>query len=543
VVAAATLSACLTGGVVFAAPDAYSINSDSDSDFIHDSLYVIDLANGSETRIGRILSLNQLRTDVEGLALAPDGTLYGVDDDSNSLFPINVSNGSVISGEEVFINGIPDGGGNDYGMTFACDGDLYVTSVSTQTLYRMGLDGQATPVGAQGSLGVGISAIAAYGNPVQLFGLSNGTDTSNPGDVRKLWSINPTTGVATEIGSLGGAALQYAQAGLAFDEAGMLWALTDRRDDIGFPLPGQILRLNTNTGSATAIANTTDNGFESLAISPPQGCFVGGGQTARFAVNKRFMDRNDVDGATFTLSCNTGIPLEQSLTVEPIIGAYHDFEVNFVVRDFESGTLDCELSEEVPTGYQPTYACDGMSACSAGAGSPLDPYFRGPCSFSDVEEGDENICFIRNYVAPVDVDVTKLWVDEREEFQGPTNAQMAWACVNARSSGNDMSLGTEEGFLEFHLSEETQAFSVYPNFDPDRPTVCSVTEAFPGFDSDIESDASECQGLTVALGTGAACTIVNTRFYAGIPTLSDYGKLLMALLMLGAGFIAVRRIA
>jgi hypothetical protein len=182
-----------------------------------------------------------------------------------------------------------------------------------------------------------------------------------------------------------------------------------------------------------------------------------------------------------------------------------------------------------------------MSDCSAGPASPLDPFFRGPCSYSDVEEGDENICFIRNYVDPVDIEVTKLWIDAHEEFQGPTNAQLAWACVNARSSGNDLSPGTEEGFLEFSLPEETLAFGIFPNFDPEQPTVCSVSEEFPGFDSDIESDASECQGLLVTPGVGAACTVINTRLYAGIPTLSQYAKLLLALLMLSAGLIAARR--
>ncbi len=525
-------------GAVHAVPDGFSINADSPGANA-DGLYLIDLSNGSHSRIGTVISLDETRTDVEGLAMAPDGTLYGVDDDSTKLFPINTTNGRVIAAEEVFIDGIPAvGGGNDFGLTFACDGILYVTSVATQTLYRMSLDGDATPIGAVGDLGENISAIAAYGNPVQLYGLGNGHNGS-----RTLFSIDTNNGTATPIGALGGAAADYLEAGLSFDEAGELWAITDRRQVAGGPFPSQILQIDTGNGQATAISTTTEIGFESLAISAPQGCFTGGGETARFAVNKRFMDRNDIAGATFTLSCNTGIPLEQSITVEPVTGFYEDFEVNFVVRDFESGALDCELSEAPIDGYTASYSCDGLSACDAGAASPLDPYFQGPCSFTSVEEGDENLCFIRNYLDAVDVDVTKIWIDEHEEFQGPTSAQMAWACVNARSSGNDLSPGTEEGFLEFSLQEETRPFSVYPNFDPDQPTVCSVSEQFPGFDSDIESDASDCQGLTVSPGSGAACTVINTRLYAGIPTLDQYGKLILALMMLTLGFIAVKRLA
>jgi len=538
-----TALACFVGGTAFAAPNGYSINSDSDNDLTRDSLYLIDLATGSETRIGSVRAFNQFRSDVEGLAIAPDGTLYGVDEDFLTLFPINKATGAVITAQEVFIDGVPTGGGNDFGMTFGCDGNLYITSVTTQTLYRMQLDGVATPVGGLGNLGVGISAIAAYGNPVQLFGLSNGDQNQDPASIRKLWSLDIQTGAATEVGTIGSEALKYDQAGLAFDEDGELWALTDRRDQIGFPVPSQILRLDGSNGRASAITSTSQNGYESLAISPPRGCFGGGnGETARFAVSKRFMDSNNQQPVTFDLSCNTGLPLEQSISVEPSGGLNQDLEVTFVVTDFESGELDCQLSEQAPAGYQGTYDCDGESACSAGDPSALDDNFQGPCSFTDVETGDENVCFIRNYIAPVDVDVTKLWIDVNEEFEGPTIAEMSWACVNARSSGDDLTIGTETGDLQFFLQEETVPFSVYPNFDPAQPTVCSVTEDFPGFDSDVESDASECQGLMVSPGTGAACTVINTRLYAGIPTLDTFGKSLLVLIMLSLGLFNIRRI-
>lgn len=539
--------ASLFGVTALAVPNGYSINSDSPSANA-DSLYVVDLANGAHTRIGPVTSFGQTRIDVEGLAISPDGTLYGVDDDAATLFPINTGTGTVVGPQEVFISGIPNGGGNDFGMTFACDGSLYITSVRSQTLYRVGLDGQATPVGAEGALAANISAIAAYGNPVQIYGLGNGLNGDNQVDSRALFSINPESGSATVVGILEGAVLDYHEAGLAFDESGMLWAITDRRAVLGGPFPSQVIRINTSAGGselATAIASTSEVGFESLAISPPRGCFDGGGggETAGFAVNKRFMDQNSIDGATFTLSCNTGLPLEQTITVDADGGNYEDLYVKFIVRDFESGTLDCELTEQVPTGYEASYSCDGESACSAGSNSPLDAYFQGPCSFTDVELDDDNICFIRNYVAPVDVEVTKLWIDENPQFEGPTNAQMAWACVNARSSGNDLSLGTEEGFLEFQLPEQTLAFDVYPNFDPAQPTVCTVTEQFPGFDSDIESNDDDCESQAVSLGNGAACTVTNTRLYPGIPTLDQYGKLLLALLMLSAGLLAFRRYA
>jgi hypothetical protein len=55
----------------------------------------------------------------------------------------------------------------------------------------------------------------------------------------------------------------------------------------------------------------------------------------------------------------------------------------------------------------------------------------------------------------------------------------------------------------------------------------------------VEADSSDC--ARVPLLPGADCTLVNTLFYEGIPTLSQYGQALMALLMLGIGFVGLRR--
>ena len=536
-----SMLAAFSSGLVSAAPDGYSINSDSPTADA-DSLYRVDLANGNHTRIGKVTSFGQTRIDVEGLALAPDGTLYGVDDSATTLFPINTNTGQVIAAEEVSISGVPTNDSNDFGMTFACDGNLYISSVITQTLYRMDLEGEATPVGAVGNLGDNISAIAAYGIPVQLYGLGNGLNSSNGTASRALYEINLENGTASQVGTLGGQALDYHEAGLAFDEDGVLWAITDRRAVPGGPFPSQILQINTDSWQASAIASTQETGFESLSISVPRGCFTGSGELAHFNVNKRYMDRNDIQGATFTLSCNTGLPLVQTHTVEPRVpGIYEDLEMRFVVRDFESGTLDCELIEETAFGYTGSYDCDGESDCSAGPPSPLDDNFQGPCVFTDVEEGDDNICFIRNYVDAANFDVTKTWMDENEEFEGSTLAKMGWACVNARSAGNDLTIGTETGVLEFTESQETNGFQIYPNFDPDRPTVCTVTEDAMSLDSDVESDDSNCDSLEVPLGTDVGCEVINTRFYAGIPTLDYYGKILMALIFLSLGFFGIRR--
>lgn len=253
------------------APMAYSVNSDSGNIETEDSLYLIDLATGIDQRRGTLFTGVETRRDTEGLAFAPDGTLWGVDDESLSLFPITTSNGAVSFQAEKNLSGIQAGGGNDFGMTFSCDNTLYITSVASNTLYSLDLEGNSTVIGP---LGANISAIAAIGNPTRLYGLGNGQFENGNTDSPDLYSINPDTGAATIIGALGNTVGVYNQGGLAFDTSGDLWAITDRRIVNGeiADLASQVLRIDVNSGAATVVSSTNEVGFESLAIAPPTEC-------------------------------------------------------------------------------------------------------------------------------------------------------------------------------------------------------------------------------------------------------------------------------
>jgi hypothetical protein len=252
------------------APMAYSVNSDSDDVSTEDGLYLIDLATGSDQRRGTLFTGVEVRSDTEGLAFAPDGTLWGIDDRFLKLFPINTNNGSVSFQTEKPLSGIPTGGSNDFGMTFGCDGTLYITSVVTNTLYSLDLEGDSKSIG---SLGANISAIAAIGNPTRLYGLGNG-QKDGATDSPNLYSIDKDTGVVAFIGALGNAVGAYNQAGLAFDSSGDLWAITDRRNINNqiVALASQILSIDMASGAATVVSSTSEVGFESLAISPPAAC-------------------------------------------------------------------------------------------------------------------------------------------------------------------------------------------------------------------------------------------------------------------------------
>jgi len=262
-----------------AAPMAYSVNSDS---LTGDSLYLIDLATGVDQFRGKLDAGIEFRTDTEGLAFSPgpDSRLWGIDDPSETLFPINTDSGTIDYREDIQLTSFPPGpdntliGGNDFGMTYACDSTLFFTSVKSQSLFRLAPGGSITAVGETGSLAVNISAIAAIGNPTKLYGLGNGMLENGDTDSPNLYSIDLLSGVASLIGPLSGTdEFKYNEAGLAFDGDGGLWAITDRSQINN--QKSQILSINVSTGNATLISETLNEvGYESLAIAPPASCGI-----------------------------------------------------------------------------------------------------------------------------------------------------------------------------------------------------------------------------------------------------------------------------
>jgi len=264
--------------MAMAAPMGYSVNSDQSPG---DTLHQIDLAIGSVVPIGVEVSAgDDARGDIEGLTIAPGISTWGsfglwaIDEEKFSLFQINKVNGTVVPNTEVQIQGISSPRANDFGMTFTCDDELYASSVTLQTLYRINQAGSATVVGGLGNLGANISALASYGsNPVRIFGLGNGlAGETKPQDNRSLYEIDPDTGIATWLFELGNEVSDYHQAGLSFDDTGRLWAITDRSSPALGKLSSEILLIDIGSGTASVESVTTAIGFESLAVAPPSSC-------------------------------------------------------------------------------------------------------------------------------------------------------------------------------------------------------------------------------------------------------------------------------
>ncbi len=256
------LLACMAvAGSAIAQPFGYSVNSDSRSadDSSIDNLYLIDLATGDSTRIGPVGFL-----DVEGLAFSPDGVLFGADDESNSLIQISTETGSAaaVGGQSNNLQLDPTQF-FDFGLTFRCSDDQPIlSSDNLQQLLMSDLtdNARATLIGNTSNVSITGLATLASAEGDLIYGLGSGT-TPN------LYMMDTVTGAATLIGPLVNAA-PYTDAGVAFDEDGQLWAITDRSSIASETLPSQILRIDIETGTATVVAETID-GIESLAITAP----------------------------------------------------------------------------------------------------------------------------------------------------------------------------------------------------------------------------------------------------------------------------------
>ena len=271
-----TLLLIFSAGSVAAAPFAYSVNSNGVDKNSSDRLHRIDLATGEATALEKVRLYEPALlsfSDIEGLAFGSDGVLYGVDDYDETLLIINTATGLGQSVTGNPLNLQLGGVQTDLGLTFTCEGLLFMSSNFNQTLYQLdNTVGLATVVANGSGLKPSITALAAWGNKV--YGLSHGRfidSTLTP----SLYEIDINTGIATLIGALGNQVKLYRDGGLAFDKEGQLWAITDRFNLANLTdFPSQILKIDPLTGKATAIAETAVIGFQSLAISSPGGCLA-----------------------------------------------------------------------------------------------------------------------------------------------------------------------------------------------------------------------------------------------------------------------------
>jgi hypothetical protein len=250
--------------------------------------------------------------------------------------------------------------------------------------------------------------------------------------------------------------------------------------------------------------------------------------SASFFTTKDFSDDNPA-GVTAMISCNTGLPLEQDFEIFDEPGGH----VNFIVTDFESGIMDCVITElEVPDGYSVTYVA------GLGPDGEAGDYYGGPdgCFFEDIVTGAFT-CEIKNDANPATYTVVKDWA----VFQDGGDVVIPVADVTIECDSEILDDGAWEDDGTWYLSDDLgDGDSLTAHVDvTEEPATCSATEDID--QSGVESVELGCSGTTLSAGGSHTCVFTNTVFFEGIPTLNQYGLALLVLLTLGVGFVGLRR--
>jgi len=262
--------------------------------------------------------------------------------------------------------------------------------------------------------------------------------------------------------------------------------------------------------------------------------------TATFTVSKIFEDAftlEDVPEVTLQLKCNSGNPLIQTITLE---NAILEPEVVFVLDNIPDETdVACEVTEIGNDDYDTSYRCSQRSdstvdndECGRRASDGTS------CRWTEVEGGHENSCSIINIPKPATFTITKEW-----DIKGSAGDSYSAAVTFELSCNNFIRP------FSFY-SPFSRKYNVYGlNPDPVEvevetwfgDAVCTVSEIFVDSAAETEND---CSGvMSAAKNSEDSCHFTNTLFFEGIPTLSQYGLALMALLMLSIGVAGFRRFA
>jgi len=222
-----------------------------------------------------------------------------------------------------------------------------------------------------------------------------------------------------------------------------------------------------------------------------------------------------------TLSCNGGIPLEAQSASTPVI---------FSQLAVPAG-VECSIivdSGDIADGVVVTgYVADGGASSMTG------------CEYV-IANGDtvNHTCEITAEVTSGSFNVTVDWtISPDADPDVGAGAEVVVECENV--------LGGSGLTTIIYPAEPAGPEAVYPiPYDVDANGAMPYTECnavMINVESAVAVDESDCGTVTLMAGGTEECTIVATAFFEGIPTLSQYGMAIMALLMLGVGFVGFRR--
>jgi len=269
------------------------------------------------------------------------------------------------------------------------------------------------------------------------------------------------------------------------------------------------------------------DGSISLALAEDRTCTIDNGfREAYFLVQKHFTDGNP-GTVTVQLTCQTGLPLIQTFDVS------ETELVNFVLTSYSPGDLNCRVQEISggTSGYSATYAAGAQYGGAGAIRSEADG-----CYFDAIQFG-QFTCNLTNELEAVDLTVYKQWYGVEVANYLNLDAEADYTCYNVRG-GPDSPTETRSGSLHFEGAQDSELVEdLYPDWAGSSHCTVSESRAI----SAVEVDDGDCADVPLAPGSGNECTIVNTVFFEGIPTLSRDALLVLGLVVLAAGLIGVRR--
>jgi hypothetical protein len=300
------------------------------------------------------------------------------------------------------------------------------------------------------------------------------------------------------------------------------------------------------------------------AITPADG-------TANIAVAVWFDDGNFETPVDITLKCTTGDYNGTPVELDPASQDYDPLEQIYVIDGIPQSQLGnvCTVKQSPVDGYETKAECYSLKGSGDGDPDPdqdcnmpeKEKFRLSYCQFNDVNSGEVGYCELTNYVLPVDVEVTKEW--DISGFGGANYDRFAEVTIGCDAEIEDGYQKGNKWYITFDLYDDeyvdeegddvgmaTVTAMVYPEWfktanDPKKQKSTECWAGEPDVDSavEVESDCGtkEAPGMSVTAGNGDSCTISNTLFFEGIPTLNQYGMAIMALLMLSVGFVGFRR--
>jgi len=229
---------------------------------------------------------------------------------------------------------------------------------------------------------------------------------------------------------------------------------------------------------------------------------------AVFSVGKSFSDGNPVAGVVVTPACTNGALITSTSPADAT--AYENADVAFTLRYFTPGAV-CTAGETTVVGYTQGVAVDDCSV-----DQPI----------TDVE-GD-NACEFYNIQDPTIVTVFKVYGVPNELLDPEVEILLACPTASITSTNPVM---TVNGIASFVV----EAF-------PWSGEHCEATEIVPpGY---LQVGATGCDTLNVRPGSDSPeCTITNSLSAEIITTLSQYGLMLLTLLLMCAGLVGFRRLS